>query len=423
MVVTMNAETTAGGSVVNFISAGSPAEMGMAQGVAIKEKLHAMRDDMLRKAESFRLRQPCWMTFRGFRWLAEFQISRLLTRSLERDFPRMNERLEGIAQGAGLQKKNVLLFNALEPLLSTMGGCTASPGGACSAVAVRGKRTKTGEPMIARNFDYLPLVQPYYIVRESRPKGGLRSLDFTTVPLAGAVDGMNEAGLCITYDYAFTTDTPPCFTAPLSMLIAEALEQCATVGEAAGWITTRPRWGGGLLMMADASGDIASLEISSTRSYLRRPAPGEDALFHSNLLSSDCMREIECPLDTVYTKGAPVALRGQRLHESAERRDRRYAQLLAQKEVFGEEDLAVLMGDHGEDGVPGRCTPCVHSDYWNTTACLQFLPASRRMRVAYEPACCARYAEVRLGGLERDEVTSADSRAHRAINPADALIG
>ena len=60
--------------------------------------------------------------------------------------------------------------------------------------------------MVARNFDYLPLIQPYYLIRESRPQGRLRAFEFTTAPLVGAVDGMNEAGLCITYNYGFTTD-------------------------------------------------------------------------------------------------------------------------------------------------------------------------------------------------------------------------
>ena len=391
----MKAETPPTSSgVVPYTFGGSPAEMGFAQGRALGEKLHSMRDDMLRKAESFRLRQPRWLSFHGFRWLAEWKVSHLLSRSVTRDYPRMSERIEGIAEGAGLQPKNVLLFNALESLLSSMSGITSSPGGACSAVAVRGRRSRTGEPMIARNFDYLPIVQPYYIVRQSRPKDRLHSIEFSTVPLAGSVDGMNESGLCITYDYAYTTDIPASFTAPLSMLICEALEQCETVTEAARWITTKPRWGAGILMMADATGDIASLEISSTRSHLRRPAPGEDALFHSNALSGDCMREIECPADAVFTNRAPVALRGRRLRESSERRDSRFGDLLAKTDVFGEDELAALMGDHGEDGVPGKYTPCVHSDYWNTTACLQFHPASRRMRVAYDPACCAHYTDI-----------------------------
>jgi hypothetical protein len=367
--------------------------MGFAQGVALKDRLHAARNDMLRKAEAFRLQQPFWLPFFGYRWVAERKVSRLMSHVLRRDYPRMTERLEGIAEGAGLKPQAILLFNAMEPLLASVGGCTACPG-ACSAVAVRGRRTRSGEAIIARNFDYLPLVQPYYTVRKSHPKGRLRTMEFTTAPLAGAIDGMNEAGLCITYDYAFTTDMPESLSAPISMLVCEALEQCATVSEAAKWIAAQPRWGGAILMLADASGDIASLELSSTRSHLRRPAAGEDALFHTNALAGEHMIEIQAPLEAVFTHKAPIALRGERLHESAQRRDRRFAELLSRTDVFGEEELAALMGDHGEDGIAGKYTPCVHSDYWNTTASLQFHPASRRMRVAYEPACCARLTDV-----------------------------
>jgi hypothetical protein len=389
----MNAAALPRPSVIDFVSQGSPGEMGLAQGIAMKDRLHAARDHMLRKAEAFRLQQPRWMPFRGYRWMAEKKVSSLMGGVLERDFPRMRERLEGIAKGAGLKPQSILLFNAMEPLLASVGGCTACPG-ACSSVAVRGRRTRTGEPIIARNFDYLPLVQPYYTIRKSHPSGRMRSIEFTTAPLTGAIDGMNEAGLCITYDYAFTTDTPEKFSGPISMLVCEALEQCSTVAEAAEWMAAQPRWGGALLMLADATGDIASLELSSTRSHLRRPAPGEDAISHSNLLTGDHMREIQAPLEAVFTDRAPTPLRGERLHESAERRDKRLAELLARTEVFGEEELATMMGDHGEDGVPGKYTPCVHSDYWNTTASLQFFPASRRMKVAYEPACCARFSEM-----------------------------
>ncbi len=153
---------------------------------------------------------------------------------------------------------------------------------------------RTGEPIVARNFDYLPLVQPFYLVRESRSQGKLRAFEFTTAPLAGAVDGMNEEGLCITYNYGFTTDEPSAPAAPISMAISEALGRCGTVAEAADWITSRPRWGGGLLMLCDASGDMASLELSSTRSYLRRPASDEDVLFHTNAFSSAPCAKSRC---------------------------------------------------------------------------------------------------------------------------------
>src|SRR5262245_41880896 len=237
-------------TVVEVVCQGAPREMGVSQGAGVRDKIHAARQG-LTQLEAFRLRQPWWLPYRAYRWLAERKASRFLARC--RDDPEMHQRLAGLAEGAGVSREAVCLFNALEPLLSSVGGCTACPG-ACSAVAVRGRRSATGEPMVARNFDYLPLAQPFYLVRESRPQGRLRALEFTAAPLAGAVDGMNEAGLCVTYNYAFTRDEPAAPAAPISIAISEALGRCRTVPEAADWIGSRPRWGAGLLMLCDASG-------------------------------------------------------------------------------------------------------------------------------------------------------------------------
>ena len=381
-------------AVVEMICAGAPREMGLAQGAAARPKIHAARL-ALAELEAFRIQQPRWLPYGVYRWLAEQKASRFLAAPLSRDYPAMNERLAGIAEGAGISLKGILLINGLEPLMSSVGGCTACPG-ACSAVAVRGRRSTTGEPIIARNFDYLPLVQPFYLVRESRPSRGLRAVEFTSAPLAGAVDGMNEAGLCITYNYGFTTDQPKTPAAPISMAITEALERCRTVTEAADFISSMPRWGGALLMLADADGDIASLELSSTRCQLRRPVEGEDVLYHTNAFSSPHMREVQVPWEAVYTNDAPTPLRGRRLHQSSELRDQRFRQLLAEVDVLDANLLGAIMADHGSDGTPSDDTPCVHGSYWFTTACLQFFPKERRMRVAYNTACQASFEDVEL---------------------------
>src|ERR1039457_4392659 len=50
---------------------------------------------------------------------------------------------------------SVCLMNAMEAFIGSVEGRTvAPPPGACSALAVRGTRSRTGEPIIARNFDY-----------------------------------------------------------------------------------------------------------------------------------------------------------------------------------------------------------------------------------------------------------------------------
>lgn len=373
---------------LDVVCRGDPQAMGVAQGEALRDKIHlAVR--ILAQLEAFRLQQPWWMPYPAYLWLAE-RKARHYTTALAGVFPEIGQRLRGLAEGARLGEPTMALFNVMEPLLSAVGGCTASAG-ACSAVAVRGRRSATGMPLIARNFDYLPLVQPLYMLRDSRPQNQARALEFTTAPLAGAVDGINEYGLAITNNYAFTTDLPVAPAAPISMIITEALQRCRTVTEAVTWIESRPRWGAGLLMLADATGDIASLEVSSTRSAVRRPAPGEDVLFHTNAFTMSQMLAVQVPQDAVYTDRAPAPMRGRRLHQSSERRDQRFRELLSGDRVLGSDDLARIMADHGSQGTPDDFTPCVHGSYWYTTACLQLSPTTRNLRIAYSTACQAQY--------------------------------
>ncbi|MCA9065567.1 MAG: hypothetical protein KDA96_21010 [Planctomycetaceae bacterium] len=372
---------------IDCICTGDAREMGIAQGAAMRDKISQARQ-VLSSLEAFRLRQPSWMPYSLYRRLAEHKSQQFLTKALPEDFSAAAQRLQGIAQGSQLPYRTICLFNALEPLLSSIADSTACPG-ACSAVAVTGRRAVSEHPIVAHNFDYLPIIQPFYMVRECQPDGKLRSLEFTTAPLAGAVDGINEAGLVITYDYAFTTDTPAGPAAPISLAISRALANCRTVEEAAAEISSCRRWGGALLMLADASGAIASLELSSSRAHLRHPDSDSGILSHSNAFSDPGMRTVQIPDNAVYDNHAPSPLRGRRVHESSARRDARFQTLLADAPALDADRLATLMADHGPDGIPGNGTPCVHSSYWFTTACLQFFPRQRRMRVAYASACQA----------------------------------
>jgi hypothetical protein len=378
---------------IEVIVQGDPMEMGLAQGACLREKIQSSTG-VLDQLEAFRILQPAWMPYRLYRRIAEGRAQRFLEPALLRDFPDAHLRMKGIAAGAGVTLRLLQLLHALEPMLSDVTRCANPPAlGGCSAVAVRGRRSATGKPVIARNFDYLPLVQPLYTLRDSRPKSGLRSLDFTLAPYVGAVDGLNEKGLCITYDYAYATDSPGTGTAPISVAIAEALERCSTVAEAVNWICSRPRWGGGILMLADAEGDLASLELSSTRSNVRRPCAGEDVLFHSNAFFTDELRAVEIEGNARYTDRAVKALRGRSVHESSHVRDRRFKQLLAGGEFLDAERLARIMADHETDGKSADTAICKHSDYWNTTATLQLFPAFRRMRVSFDSACRAKHEE------------------------------
>ena len=381
--------------MVEVVCAGNPREMGLAQGAGLREKIHASRE-ILANLEAFRTRQPSFLPYPVYRRLAEFRAKRYLAPALAKHAPATGRQLEGIAEGAGFSLDTLYLLNTIEAAMSSVAACTVSPPlGACSALAVRGRRSASGEPILARNFDYLPLIQPLYTLRDCRPTGGFRSLEFTIAPMVSAVDGLNERGLCITYNYAFAVDEGP-RAPPISVAISEALARCATVTEAAAWIASRPRWGGGILMLADADGDIASLELSNTRSALRRPADGEDVIFHTNAFRCDKTKPVQASDKAVYTSRAPAPVRGRRVLESSEKRGRRLAELLARTNRLGPDELAAIMGDHGQDGTPTNNTLCMHGDYWNTTATMQYFPRARRLRISYSTVCQAEYEEIAL---------------------------
>ncbi len=119
-------------------------------------------------------------------------------------------------------------------------------------------------------------------------------------------------------------------------------------------------------------------------------------LFHTNAFFTDKMQEVELPANAYYTGRAPLPLRSRRIHESANVRDLRFKQLLDGNEPLDADQLSRIMADHENGGKPGDTSICKHSDYWNTTATLQLFPVSRRMRVAFDYACQAKYTEFAL---------------------------
>ncbi len=369
--------------------------MGLTQGTRLREKILGTRES-LRRLEALRLEQPWWLPYPLFLKLAERKTERSFVAALRQSNPAMLARLEGIAEGSGLPLRSLCLMNAVEAFLGSVEGKTvAAPTGACSSLAVRGAYSRTGEPMIARNFDYPPLLQPFYMLRESRPRGGFRSLDFAVAPQAGTVDGVNEKGLAMTLDYAFVID-PGAPNPLVTMLIAEALAACATVTEAVHRITARPRWGAGLLMLADATGDVASVELSNTRSGVRRPAPGTDWLLVTNVCQCPETSAVQVPESAAYSEKAPGPLRGASVLQPHAVRARRIEELVRKQTSLGPDELAVIMADHGPSGAPDGTSPCVHTQYFNTTASLQWFPARRSVRVAYTWPCQAQYVEIGL---------------------------
>ena len=376
--------------------------MGRQQGEALRSSI-AGALEAIGELEAFQLMKPRLLPLGLFRMLAERKADQFLKQAFAASPAQLGLRCRGIAEGASVPIRKLALCYVLEAVLSDLKqrttpmlnrpstSCGRSPSGlqaGCSAIAVTGASSADGNPMVMHNFDYLPVVQSFFCVRRSEPAGKLRSVEFTVAPLVGAVDGINEAGLAITCNYAYVTDrAEPAPT--ITMVISDVLAHARCVDEAVTRFERQRRVGGGLVMLADASGRIASLEVANSR--IARRDPSEGRLFHTNRLQCDPMRSIELHPDARYGKRSPSKLRGVAVHESADRRSEAIASLLPQSGAACLDDLHRILSDHSHGD--SENSVCMHGDYWFTTACTQLIPTERKLRVSFSTACEADFSE------------------------------
>lgn len=201
---------------------------------------------------------------------------------------------------------------------------------------------------------------------------------------------MNEHGLTVTYNLAFTIDKPECM-APLSLALQEMLETCKNTDEAVRFITRAKRAGNALLMLADAEGNIKTVEISSNHAATREPINGQ--IINTNHYHTSEMQKFELPHNAVFFGKIPKAFVGKRVHESSEQRLQRAQDLLRSKAKMNENRIATILRDHGKDNKPSSGTICMHGEVNSTLRSLIFYPNRKKIKVLYGNPCQNEYAE------------------------------
>jgi predicted choloylglycine hydrolase len=214
-------------------------------------------------------------------------------------------------------------------------------------------------------------------------------------PLAGMLDGMNEHGLTVTYNLAYTLDEPKCY-APLSMALQEMLDTCKNTDEAAKFIVQAKRGGhDAVLTLADAEGKIKTVEITSNHSTTSDMTEGQ--AINTNHYKSNEMQRYEIPRNAVYFgKGTLKESLGVRVHESSEQRLKRAQELLKDKEKVDESEIAAILRDHGKDNKPSMLTLCNHGEYGSTLRSVIFYPNRKTMKVLYGKPCQNQYDELKF---------------------------
>jgi hypothetical protein len=227
---------------------GAPRDLGLDQGRACRGALRSRFAAM-----------PVWE-----RWLFRLGLSgspeARLARDLSRYFPQQSEAVEGMVRGADLPHA---WFAA--QLVGEVEKTSAVGDGA--ALAADPTRTGGGA-FLARALGCAP------VVRHSRPDGGFASVECARPWLTAALAGVNEGGLAVTWAPWPGEPAPDSCTAPASLLVQDCLARFDSVGGAVDWCTGRPAGGRAVVLLCDATGELAAVEIDGRSRRVLEPEAG-----------------------------------------------------------------------------------------------------------------------------------------------------
>jgi hypothetical protein len=248
--------------------------------------------------------------------------------------------VQGIAEGYGIKARDLFAYLHLG-LIEDADGQTLAEEDGCSVVACR--VTSTG-PVLAKNRDYRGehrALQRVFL--ESDPAwGGRRILSVGSLGSPGAFSsGMNSDGLAL-------ADTRIGWRRPgvgwlRYLLMNEILIRAGTVLEALSFIESQPHAGGGSLVLMDAAGHAATVELGTGR--VRSQSAVQAGIGHTNhFLDPDLMTgQTPSPGDPEASNSRGRLARIENWIEDTK------------TERPALEDLATLMASHVEDDRPALC--------------------------------------------------------------------
>jgi isopenicillin-N N-acyltransferase-like protein len=153
---------------------------------------------------------------------------------------------------------------------------------ACSTITLPASASPDGVPRFGRNLDFpaLNVADHYTVVLIFHPDHRYAFAAVSWPGLIGVLSGMNEHGLCLANMEVNRHLRWPS-AMPYTLLYRSVLEQCRTVDEAIALLQKTPRQSSNNLMLMDATGDRAVVEITPEHVNVRR-SDNEHALISTN---------------------------------------------------------------------------------------------------------------------------------------------
>jgi isopenicillin-N N-acyltransferase like protein len=282
---------------------------------------------------------------------------------------------EAIAEARGIAQ--VFALSPDDVLKSWQVAAYAQAGGGCSLVAWSDGRNALLAKTRDVPADTLPIQSVFRQRSADFQAGAILSLS-TLGSAAAASSGVNAAGLALADAAVPTRDHGSGILRYL--LMQRLLDRCRTVREAIDEIRDTPHAGGGSLLLADAEGAIAAVEIGHRKLGIELKSQGVIARTNHHL-------------DAALGPARAEAAGSEGGQSSRKRLARIEAAMAGAESVPSPETLASLMSMHGEGALCRHATPS--SDI--ATISLAILdPARRALAVSDGPPCCSPVSSLQL---------------------------
>lgn len=314
--------------------------------------------------------------------------ARKMEKSIKKILPNQYNKLEGIAEGFGLKTDKLAKALFFENFSGKLDIDTKIPRRqGCTAGIVINRKN---QGFLAKNYDFPSELEKFQILRFS----DLTTNEYSSVglgegPMPGCVSGMNEKGLAITMNSAYSKDTN-LSNPPGTMFCQEVLDTLKTTDEAVEFLMKAPMPAGWIFIILDKKNDGRIVERSATTGAVRPMEPVEDgyiAISTNNYLDPTT-QETEIAEDTEW---AIKQLEGLPLVKLSKWRYVRMRELIeeeSKKSKITVGSLSKIMSDHKRppDGVDE--TICRHSkELFETLSTVYMNPQEMKIAVSDGNPC------------------------------------
>lgn len=227
---------------------GSPHDMGTAQGEQLGPTVRLLHEKYLTP----------FIAGNGQKVMARLAANSFAALSL----PEHRDEVSALATAAGVDGRDTMLAQCFLDL---------TPMTACSTVTLPASASPDGIARFGRNLDFpsLGVADKYTALLVYKPTGRYAFASIGWPGMIGVLTGMNEHGL--TLANMEVTRSPRIPTAmPYTLLYRAVLERCRTVDEAIAFLEKTPRQTPNNLMLMDATGDRAAVELTPESVVVRR---------------------------------------------------------------------------------------------------------------------------------------------------------